>query len=55
MARISNKFPQQRGRRTSAVHSTPLARTASMTASTFFSRERTFALRVTESFIGIFL
>jgi len=33
----------------------PLARTASMTASTFFSRARALALRVTESFQGVFL
>jgi hypothetical protein len=34
---------------------TPLALTASITASTFFSRERALALRVTESFHGVFL
>lgn len=41
--------------RTRAEHCTPLARTASITASTFFRRARTFALRVTESFQGDFL
>jgi hypothetical protein len=42
-------------RLTKDLHWTPLARTASMTASTFFRRERTLALRVTDSFHGVFL
>jgi hypothetical protein len=33
----------------------PLALTASMTASTFFSLARALALRVVESFQGVFL
>jgi hypothetical protein len=41
--------------RTSDSHCTPLALTASMTASTFFSRARALAFRVTESFQGVFL
>lgn len=40
---------------TRAEHSMPLARTASMTASTFLSRDRTLALRVVDSFHGVFL
>lgn len=40
---------------TSATHWTPLDRTASITASTFFSRARAFALRVGDSFQGTFL
>lgn len=46
---------QSWAKRTRAEHCTPLARTASITASTFFRRARTFALRVTESFQGDFL
>ena len=33
----------------------PLALTASITASTFFSRARAFAFRVTDNFQGVFL
>ncbi|THH14717.1 hypothetical protein EW146_g5648 [Bondarzewia mesenterica] len=40
---------------TSAEHSTPLALTASITASTFFKRDLTFALRVLDSRHGVFL
>lgn len=40
---------------TRAAHWTPLARTASMTESTRFNRFRWFALRVTDSFHGVFL
>jgi hypothetical protein len=37
------------------LHCIPLVRTASMTASTFFRRSRMLALRVLESFQGVFL
>ncbi len=40
---------------TSALQLTPEARTASMTASTFLSLARWFALRVEESLQGTFL
>ena len=43
------------GLRTRALHWTPLALTASITASTFFSRARAFAFRVTDNFHGVFL
>ena len=43
------------GRHTRAPHSIPLALTASMTASTFFSLDLAFALRVTDNFQGVFL
>jgi hypothetical protein len=40
---------------TRALHWTPLALTASITASTFFRRLRAFAFRVGDSFHGVFL
>lgn len=40
---------------TSAVHCTPLERTASMTASTRFRRARAFAFLVGDNFQGVFL
>lgn len=40
---------------TREAHSIPLALTASITASTFFSRARAFAFRVADNFQGVFL
>jgi len=40
---------------TNAAQFTPLALTASITESTFFSRERAFAFRVGDNFQGVFL
>lgn len=44
-----------KGGHTRALHWTPLTLTASITASTFFSRDRAFAFRVGDNFHGVFL
>lgn len=49
------KRQRRTSERTSAAHCTPLARTASMTASTFFNRARTLAFLVVDNFHGVFL
>ena len=45
----------QRSSPTNAEHFTPLARTASITASSCFNRFLWLALRVTDNFHGVFL